>query len=163
MTGCLSPSGIRCSGFAGAGDRRCYYILHGFFRIDAILSLIVAAVIVGSTWRLLRDSLRLSLDGVPVDIDVEKVRDMIRKVKGVQDIHHIHIWAISTTVNALTAHLVIEDSATPAAESAIKKKIRHDPHLNIQHATLETEHEGQSCETEECEEEEHEHEHHHHH
>jgi len=135
----------------------------GYFRIDAILSLIVAGVIVGSTWRLLRDSLRLSLDGVPVDIDLDQVRDVIKKVGGVRDIHHIHIWAISTTVNALTAHLVIEDSVTADTEPAIKKKIRHDlAHLNIQHATLETERSGQVCDTEECEEEKHEHEHHQH-
>ena len=130
----------------------------GLFSIDAILSLIVAAVIVGSTWRLLRDSLRLSLDGVPVDIDIDQVKEMIKKVSGVRDIHHIHIWAIGTTVNALTAHLVIDDTIDANTETALKKKIRHDlAHLNIQHATLETEHTGQSCETEECEEHEHQH------
>ena len=123
----------------------------GLFRIDAILSIIVAGVIVGSTWRLLRDSLRLSLDGVPVDIDIDQVSDVIKKAGGVRDVHHIHIWAISTTVNALTAHLVMDDSVSPAAESAIKKQIRHDlGHLNIQHATLETEHQGQACDAEEC-------------
>ena len=132
----------------------------GLFRIDAILSIIVAAVIVGSTWRLLRDSLRLSLDGVPVDIDVDQVSEMIKKAEGVRDVHHIHIWAISTTVNALTAHLVMDDSVSQVAESAIKKKIRHDlGHLNIQHATLETEHQGQICDTEACEGKE---THHHH-
>lgn len=125
----------------------------GFYQIDALLSLIVAGVIVGSTWRLLRDSLRLSLDGVPMNIDIDQVREVINKVSGVRDIHHIHIWAISTTVNALTAHLVIEDSIPADAESAIKKQIRHAlAHLNIQHATLETEHQGQSCDTEECHE-----------
>jgi len=133
----------------------------GFFRIDAILSLIVATVIIGSTWRLLRDSLRLSLDGVPADIDIDAVRDTIKKVNGVKDIHHIHIWAISTTVNALTAHLVIDDSINNASETAIKKKIRHDlSHLNIKHATLETERLGEACDTEECEEQVHEHHHH---
>jgi cobalt-zinc-cadmium efflux system protein len=130
----------------------------GLFRIDAILSLIVAGVIVGSTWRLLRDSLRLSLDGVPMNIDIDQVRDMIKKVSGVRDIHHIHIWAISTTVNALTAHLVMEDTVTADAEPAIKKQIRHElTHLNIQHTTLETEHQGQACDTEECQEDAHGH------
>lgn len=131
------------------GGIAIYYT--GLFRIDAILSLVVAAVIIGSTWRLLRDSLRLSLDGVPEDIDIDEVRSIIRKVDGVKDIHHIHIWAISTTVNALTAHLVVEDNTTFDGESAIKKKIRHDlAHLNIQHATLETEHLGHCGENEAC-------------
>jgi cobalt-zinc-cadmium efflux system protein len=125
----------------------------GLFMIDAILSLIVAAVIVGSTWRLLRDSLRLSLDGVPEDIDIDEVKAMIKKVNGVKDVHHIHIWAISTTVNALTAHLVIGDAVTPAAEATLKKTIRHDlAHLNIQHATLETELLSQGCDTVICHE-----------
>ncbi len=130
----------------------------GIFRIDAVLSLIVAAVIVGSAWRLLRDSLRLSLDGVPEGIDIDQVREVIKKVVGVRDIHHIHIWAISTTVNALTAHLVIDDATSAGRESEIKKKIRHDlAHINIQHATLETEQMGQLCDTAECEEDVHHH------
>jgi cobalt-zinc-cadmium efflux system protein len=127
----------------------------GLFRIDALLSLVVAAVIVGSTWRLLRDSLRLSLDGVPEDIDIEQVKTAIKNVAGVKGIHHIHIWAISTTVTALTAHLVIDEGTD---EQALKKKIRHGlQHLHIHHATLETEHQGQKCDTPVCEEAGHHH------
>ena len=128
------------------------------YMIDALLSLVVAAVIIGSTWRLLRDSLRLSLDGVPEGIDIDEVRKMIKKVEGVKDIHHIHIWAISTTVNALTAHLVVQDNTTLGGESTIKKKIRHDlSHLHIQHATLETERQGDCGENETCQEQAHHH------
>ena len=128
------------------------YYTH-FYLIDAVLSLIVAAVIVAGTWRLLRDSLRLSLDGVPIDIDIETVKDMLRNTKGVQEVHHIHIWALSTTVNALTAHLVINKHMPPEEEWTLKKNIRHElTHLNIHHATLETEFQGQSCDKGMCEE-----------
>jgi cobalt-zinc-cadmium efflux system protein len=123
--------------------------------IDAVLSIAVAVVIVSSTWKLLKDSLRLSLDGVPDTIDIEKVREVIKKAAGVKGIHHVHIWAISTTINALTAHIVLEDNVTPEAESAVKQKIRHQlEHLNIHHATLETEHKGQRCDAVVCAEDE---------
>ena len=123
----------------------------GFYVIDAVLSIAVAIVIIASTWRLLRDSLRLSLDGVPDAIDIEEVRSIIKKNSGVRDIHHLHIWAISTTVNALTAHIVLNDSATSEDAQSIKNKVRHDlMHLNIQHATLETEYEREHCSDASC-------------
>ena len=128
------------------------YYTH-IYMLDAILSLLVAVMIVMSTWQLLRDSLRLSLDGVPTDIDVDKVKSLLRATAGIRDIHHIHVWALSTTVNAMTAHLVIDESVTADGECEIKKHIRHElTHLNIHHATLETEYQGQICDKEMCEE-----------
>jgi cobalt-zinc-cadmium efflux system protein len=127
----------------------------GLYIIDAILSIAVAVVIITSTWKLLKDSLRLSLDGVPDTIDLDEVKTVIKKVAGVKDIHHVHIWAIGTTVNALTAHIVLDDTVTSETEVAIKHKIRHQlEHLNIHHATLETEHMGQNCEAAMCHAEE---------
>jgi cation diffusion facilitator family transporter len=80
----------------------------GWYIIDPIIGLIVAVVILISTWDLLHDSLRLTLDGVPASIDSQKVVEAIRVLPGVDDVHHIHIWAISTTENALTAHIVLK-------------------------------------------------------
>lgn len=121
------------------------------YMIDAILSIAVAVIIVTSTWKLLKDSLRLSLDGVPDTIDMDQVKAVIKKEKGVKDIHHVHIWAIGTNVNALTAHIVLDDSVTSEIEVAIKHSIRHQlEHLNIHHATLETERLGQNCEATIC-------------
>src|SRR6201985_2177674 len=79
--------------------------------IDSVLSLLVAIVILFSTWQLLRDSLRLSLDGVPQGIEIKTIRETIAGIEGVKDFHHIHVWAISTTENALTAHLCVERDA----------------------------------------------------
>jgi len=123
----------------------------GMFRIDAILSLLVAIIILFSTWQLLRDSLRLSLDGVPAGIEIKKIRDTIAKMKGVQDFHHIHVWAISTTENALTAHLVVNRDCTMEYAEQLKHKIKHElMHLNIQHATVEVEMEDAPCDQSDC-------------
>jgi cobalt-zinc-cadmium efflux system protein len=119
----------------------------GWFWIDSALSIVIAIVILFGTWRLLRDSLRLSLDGVPGNIQLDEVKAMAMKIRGVVDFHHVHIWAISTTENALTAHLVLPVHTTIEEESAIKKNIRHALlHKNIQHITLETERENENCE-----------------
>jgi cobalt-zinc-cadmium efflux system protein len=108
--------------------------------IDPLVSIIVMAVIVISTWNLLSDSIRLSVDAVPRNIDIEKVRSAALKFSGIKDIHHIHIWALSTSDNALTAHLVMDESLSNEEVSDTKDKFRHElQHLGIQHATLETE------------------------
>lgn len=114
--------------------------------IDAVLSIIIAVVILFSTWQLLRDSLRLSLDGVPEGIELKNIREVIAKMQGVKDFHHIHIWAISTTENALTAHLVIAQNSDMAFIEKLKHDVKHELlHQNIQHATLEIETDGAPC------------------
>jgi cobalt-zinc-cadmium efflux system protein len=126
-------------------------IYTGWYIIDSILSLIIAGVILTSTWNLLRDSLRLSLDAVPTGISIENIRNAALKIKGVKDLHHIHIWAISTTENALTAHLVLPEGTTNAQEMEIKHKLKHElEHNNIHHITLESEHAGEACDEEKC-------------
>ena len=115
--------------------------------IDSVLSLLVAIVILFSTWQLLRDSLRLTLDGVPLGIEISKIRDTIARVPGVKDFHHIHVWAISTTENALTAHLCVDRDASMEFIEKLKHTIKHELlHQNIQHATLEIEMENSPCE-----------------
>jgi cobalt-zinc-cadmium efflux system protein len=119
--------------------------------IDSALSLLIAAVILVSTWQLLKDSLRLSLDGVPENIDLHQVKSGIAKIDGIKDFHHIHIWAISTTENALTGHIVVGKDADLRAVEKIKHEAKHAlEHFNIQHATLEIETENANCEEPEC-------------
>ena len=121
------------------------------FWIDSVLSLLVAIVILFSTWQLLRDSLRLSLDGVPQGIEIKKIRETIAKIPGVKDFHHIHVWAISTTENALTAHLCVERDAGMEFIEKLKHTIKHELlHQNIQHATLEIEMEDSPCDEPDC-------------
>ncbi|WP_438397147.1 cation diffusion facilitator family transporter [Caballeronia sp. DA-9] len=81
-------------------------ILSGWSWLDPVVSLAVAALILVSTWSLLRDSVNLALDKVPEGVDAEKVHAYLAALPGVRDVHDIHIWALSTTATALTAHLV---------------------------------------------------------
>lgn len=109
----------------------------GWYIIDPIIGLVVAGVIVVSTWNLLKDSLRLSLDGVPRIIDIEKITQIICSQEYVVEVHHLHIWALSTTENALTAHIVLDDMNTL---EDVKQKIKlHLSEEGIDHATLEFE------------------------
>lgn len=139
----------------------------GWFVVDTIMSWVIVVMILLSTWHLLKDSIKLSLDGVPTGIDIQKIKDKIERVATIESVHHVHIWALSTAENALTAHLVVANDSTFEAITAAKKEIRHLlSHDNIQHVTLEVEREGDDCPEEDCTivlESEGGHEHHHHH
>ncbi len=120
-------------------------IIHftGFYLIDPIIGLIIAAIIVFSTWKLLSESLTLALDGVPNHIDYKKIEDMINTCENVAEAHHLHIWAISTTENALTVHIVLEDlSKMEQTKAALKGTLAEN---GIKHATIEVETMGTNC------------------
>ncbi len=113
--------------------------------IDSAVSLIVAIVILRGTWSLLSDSLRLEMDGVPKEMNLEKIKQELMKAKGVVDVHHVHVWALSTTENALTAHLVIDQNSVSTFDS-IKHDLRHRlEHLSITHSTFEPEFSDEKC------------------
>lgn len=78
----------------------------GIFWLDPAISIMIVIVIVISTWGLLHDSFNLAMDGVPKGIDPDKVRNFILEQDGVTDIHDLHIWGMSTTQVALTAHII---------------------------------------------------------
>jgi cobalt-zinc-cadmium efflux system protein len=118
--------------------------------IDSAVSLIIAIVILKGTWNLLSDSLRLEMDGVPKKMEVEKIKAELLKAKGVLDVHHIHVWALSTTENALTAHIVIDPEFLPSFDD-IKHDLRHRlEHLDIIHSTFEPEFSDVECKRQDC-------------
>ncbi|HTC00337.1 MAG TPA: cation diffusion facilitator family transporter [Ferruginibacter sp.] len=126
-----------------------YYL--NWFWLDPLISIIIAIIILISTWHVLRESLRLSMDGVPEDISIADIKAAAMKVNGVKDFHHIHVWAISSTENALTGHLVIATNTTPNEERKIKHDVKHWlEHKKIHHSTLETERENETCEEVPC-------------
>ena len=115
----------------------------GWTIVAPIVGLVVAGVIVASVWSLTRDSLRLSLDGVPGGIDVAEIEQAMTAVPGVRAVHHIHVWAISTTENALTAHVVLDSlSRMEGVKHALKELLEHE---GIPHATLEFESAAEQC------------------
>jgi cobalt-zinc-cadmium efflux system protein len=110
----------------------------GWLWVDPATSLVVSAVIVAGTWGLLRDSVRLAMAAVPRSIDRAEVERYLTGLPGVREVHDLHIWAMSTTETALTAHLV---RAAGRADDALlheaADELRHRFH--IVHATLQVE------------------------
>lgn len=116
--------------------------------IDPIIGLVIAVVILVSTWHLLSESLRLALDAMPRNMDYDSIVALIRGIAGVIDVHHIHIWAISTTETALTAHVVISDiNLLEKIKGDIKRMLREK---GIAHATIEIEYYLQDCACQKC-------------
>ncbi|MDP4290671.1 MAG: cation diffusion facilitator family transporter [Bacteroidota bacterium] len=121
-------------------------MLFKLYWLDIATSLAIVIVIFYSTWHLFSDSLSLTLDGVPKGIDINEVIAEIKEVEGVLDVHHMHVWAISTFQNALTAHVIIHASVGMEQLDLLKKMIKHKlEHINIHHATLEFESEDENC------------------
>ncbi|MEO6323211.1 MAG: cation diffusion facilitator family transporter [Thermoanaerobaculia bacterium] len=107
----------------------------GWTWLDPVMSLVLAISILIGTWKLLRGSINLILDAVPENIDPEAVRDYLERLPGVTDVHHLHIWPLSTTETALTAHLVMPvPSLRPDFLANVAEGLRHE--LQIAHTTL---------------------------
>jgi cobalt-zinc-cadmium efflux system protein len=110
----------------------------GWLWLDPVAGLLIAAVIIGGTWGLLRDAVGLALDAVPGHIDAHAVRAYLSGLAGVTEVHDLHIWAMSTTETALTAHLVMPgghpgDGYMATVCSDLRGRFR------VQHATLQIE------------------------
>ena len=115
----------------------------GFTAVDPLIGLVVAAVILVSSWKLLAESLRMSIDAVPENINPEEIVSMMSGEPGVAGVHHVHIWAISTVEVALTAHVVIsEPSRMEEIKSSLKQRLSS---AGISHSTLEIEFAGSQC------------------
>ena len=115
-------------------------IIHytNWFWLDPVTGLIIMLVILMSTWSLLRDSFRMSIDAVPEGIAISEIKTAVKKIDGVKDIYHIHVWPLSTTENALTAHLVVNDNLSSQEKKDVIKKVKHELiHHNIRHSTIE--------------------------
>lgn len=120
-------------------------IFHVYW-LDMVMSLLIVVIIFYSTWNLFRDSLSLTLDGVPKGVKMASVEEAIKSIDGVTDVHHVHVWAMSTTQNALTAHVVVLCSISVELQAALKHAIKERlAALNVHHATLEFETETEKC------------------
>ena len=124
----------------------------GWMWVDPSVSLLIAAVVVWGTWSILRASLNLALDGVPEDVDLSDVRAYLASLPGVLEVHDLHVWALSTTETALTAHLLRPDASN---EDELLREAARDlcERFSICHITLQWERGaedvcGDSCESE---------------
>ena len=123
----------------------------GWLWLDPVVSLVLVAVIVAGTWGLLRDSFNLALDAVPAGVDVAGVRDYLAHLPAIADVHHLHVWGLSTSDVALTAHVVLAGKST---DNSLLESINHDlsERFGIGHATIQFEAAGQpECPSKDCE------------
>lgn len=105
--------------------------------IDPATSIVIALIILQSTWKLAWEALRLSLHAVPADINAEEVRRHIAGFKGVVAVHDLHIWPMSTSETALSCHLTTTDDFDPELVSKITHNMEH--HFGIGHCTIQLE------------------------
>ena len=110
-------------------------LLTGRLWIDPVVSLVIVAVIAWGTWGLLRDAVKLSLAAVPDGVDEAAVRALLAGLPGVAGVHHLHIWAMSTTEAALTVHLTMPGGHPgDAFLHDLAQELEH--HHGIGHATV---------------------------
>lgn len=110
----------------------------GWLWLDGAMSILIAAVILWSTWGLFRESINLSLHAAPAQIDVGRVREYLAGLQGVAEVHDLHIWAMSTTEVALTAHLLMPNGH-PGDMFLNDVSEGLDKQFHIPHATLQVE------------------------
>jgi cobalt-zinc-cadmium efflux system protein len=113
-------------------------LLTGWLWLDPAVSLAINAIIIIGTWELLRESFKMSLAAVPSGVKIYEVATYLRSLPKVSAMHDLHIWAMSTSETALTAHLVMPDGH-PGDDFliAVSHELRHD--YGIGHATLQVE------------------------
>ncbi len=122
----------------------------GWLWVDAVLGLLIVLVILGGTWGLLRDSVNLIIDAVPQNIDRSAVQVYLQGIGGVTQVHDLHIWAMSTYENCLTAHLVMPENTlwdSGDGYAIISDSLRE--RFNIHHVTLQVE-KDLECSTQDC-------------
>jgi cobalt-zinc-cadmium efflux system protein len=119
-------------------------LLTGWLWVDPIIGIVIVIVITLGTWGLLKESFHLSMDAVPREINLKQVGDYLKSIQGVKEVHDLHIWAMSTTENALTAHLVIPEETK---DDYFLKKICGDLYskFGIGHSTIQIEKSAQSA------------------
>jgi cobalt-zinc-cadmium efflux system protein len=116
----------------------------GALWIDPVMSLMIIGIIVWGTWDLFTDSVDLALDAVPKHIDLRKVRQRLLQVQGVREVHDLHIWAMSTTRTALTAHVLAPDVQQDEMIRKINELLGRE--FGIYHTTLQIERGGPDVE-----------------
>ncbi|AMD84482.1 cobalt-zinc-cadmium efflux system protein [Capnocytophaga haemolytica] len=126
------------------------YCTH-WYMIDPITSFVIGIVILFSTWGLLKESMKLILDGMPESVNREHILQLLEGNELIESVHHLHIWALSSSQNALTAHIVLKDNVTLEQFMPVKAELKHLlEHEHINHCTFEIDTSGCKCNEIEC-------------
>ncbi|GAA4734656.1 cation diffusion facilitator family transporter [Flavisolibacter ginsenosidimutans] len=109
-----------------------------WYWLDPAIGLVIMMVILFSTWGLLRDSFQMTIDAVPSGIELNEIKRLMLQTEHVKNVEHVHVWPLSTTENALTAHVGIDDELSFDEKLKVVAKLKHElEHHNIHHSTIE--------------------------
>ncbi len=110
----------------------------GAYWLDPAIGIVIMIIILISTWGLLRDSFQMTIDAVPTGIELQKIKALMLQVPGVAQVGHVHVWPLSTTENALTAHVVADGTLDFTGKLKVVEDLKHAlEHNSIQHCTIE--------------------------
>ncbi|KGR79689.1 cation diffusion facilitator family transporter [Ureibacillus manganicus] len=127
-------------GSVGAIIAALLMMFYGFGWADPLASVIVAALVLRSGFYVTKSAVNVLMEGTPENTNVDDVIQTIQKTDGIISIHDLHIWSITSGLNALSCHAVVIDSMTIAESEDMLRKIEHDLlHLGIQHVTIQLE------------------------
>ncbi len=113
----------------------------GLYILDPILGMVIAVAVIWGAIRLLREATDVLLEAVPRGVNLEKVREDVRAIDGIEDVHDLHIWTITSGMHALSAHIVVRQGALVEANDDLLKRIKEMllRHHQITHSTLQIE------------------------
>jgi cobalt-zinc-cadmium efflux system protein len=113
----------------------------GWYWADPLISVAIGLLVIYSSWALLRESLGVLLEGTPPHIDVGQVREVMLEVEGVHDVHDLHVWTITSGMEAMSGHVVLADGHDDGARGSILAQIQSDLHrrFGLHHVTIQIE------------------------
>jgi cobalt-zinc-cadmium efflux system protein len=129
------------AGSLGAVTAGLLILATGWTRADPAISALTAALVLWAGWRLLRETTHVLMEGTPRDLDPDTVRDVLLAMPGVQDVHHLHLWTLTSEEPALSAHLVLagEPTLRQAQHATDQARATLSDRLHLTHVTLELE------------------------
>jgi cobalt-zinc-cadmium efflux system protein len=112
----------------------------GWYLVDPLIGIFIGILILRGAYALIMESIDIFLEATPKDINVEEMLDELRKIKGVKDVHHLHLWTITSGINAMSAHVLIDDLLISSSAYILKeiKSLLHNKY-SIEHSTIQFE------------------------
>jgi cobalt-zinc-cadmium efflux system protein len=116
-----------------------------WYLADPIISLVIALLIAAGAWRLLKETTHILMEGAPAGIDLAEVRQAMTEAKGVEKVHDLHIWTLTSGVEALSAHVLLEADCSTGDRRAVLATLREVLHsrFKIEHTTIQIEEEDE--------------------
>lgn len=131
-------------GSVGAIAAALLILFFGWELADPIASIIVAALIIVSGWRVLKESFQVLMEGVPEQIDLQEIKEVLCKVPMVLSVHDLHVWTITSGYPVLTCHLTISDNGVHDEILKQSQQVLHDQ-FSIEHSTIQVEKSEEGC------------------